>query len=459
MKFRIEKDSLGEIKVPNDALWGAGTQRAIENFPVNSASMPKPIIKAFGLIKKQAAIVNKAYDLLNPELSDAIEKAADEVAKGKLHDQFPVDVFQTGSGTSTNMNANEVIANRAIQILGCKIGSKEAIHPNDHVNMCQSSNDVFPTAIHLATYLEINEKLIPALNKIKASLDKKAVEFDPIIKVGRTHLQDALPMKLGQEFSAYSAQITRSITSVQSALLSLARLPLGGTAIGTGLNAHKNFAPKVIEGLSRKTKFRFSQAENLFESLATKGGLVKTSGALKELAIELSKIANDIRWLSSGPRAGLFEIKIPSLQPGSSIMPGKVNPVIPEMMLQICAQAIGNDTAITLGAMGGNFELNVMMPLMAKNILESIEILSNGIKAFDEKCIMGIEANRDRCKELVEKSLMLGTNLTKKLGYDKVAEVAKEAYEEGKTIREIVLEKKLIPKNELDKLLDPSKMV
>jgi len=457
MKYRQEQDSLGFIDVPENALWGAQTQRAVNNFKVNSCKMPSPVIRALGLIKEKAAITNKKLKLLNCEIADAISKAASEVKTDKLTQHFPVEIFQTGSGTSTNMNANEVIANRASQILGKELGKKH-VHPNDHVNMCQSSNDVFPTALHIGACLEIEAALKPSMNKLSKTFSKKEVEFSKIVKIGRTHLQDALPLTAGQQFSGYRSQIMRSMNAINAAVSELEKLPLGGTAIGSGLNAHKEFAKNTISKISKDTKLDFSQTDNLFEGLSSKGALLRTSCALKELSTDLTKIANDIRWLSSGPRAGLGELKIPSLQPGSSIMPGKVNPVIPEMLIQICAQVIANDSAITLAAMSGNFELNVMMPLIAKNLFESIEILANGIAIFTEKCIDGIEFNEQRCSELVETSLMVVTNLTKKLGYDKAAELAKEAYEKNKTIREVVLEKKLIPPDELDTLLDLRKM-
>jgi fumarate hydratase, class II len=458
-KYRIEKDSIGDVKIPIDALWGAQTQRAIDNFPISSEKIPLSIVKAIGLIKKYAAYANNELGLLDKKTADAIIAASIEIADGKLYDQFPVDIFQTGSGTSTNMNANEVIANRAIQILGGKLGDKKLVHPNDHVNMCQSSNDVFPSAIQIAAYMGIYSNLLPALQNLKEAFDKKSYEFIDVIKIGRTHLQDAVPITLGQEFSAYSSQISRSIDSLVSALLALKDLPLGGTAVGSGINAHKDFAAKVVTNLSKALKVNFRKADNLFEAVATKGPLVRVSSSLKELAVDLSKIADDIRWMGSGPHGGLGELILPELQAGSSIMPGKVNPVIPEIVLEVCAQVIGNDLAVTLGGLGSKFELNMMMPLIARNILESISLLHSSVLVFTEKCIKGLKADRKRCQGIVEQSLMLGTALTRKLGYDKVVEIAKEANKSGKTIREIILGKKLLSINELDKLLDPSKMI
>ncbi len=457
MKVRKEKDSLGTMNVPSDALWGAQTQRAVLNFQINSGPLPESMIRALGLIKKHSAKVNKKLGLIEPKIADSVYKASDEVWKGKHNGHFPVDIFQTGSGTSSNMNANEVIANRAARIMGKKTGQK-LVHPNDHVNKCQSSNDVFPSAIHIATAILISANLGPALVGLKRELSKKQKEFKDVIKIGRTHLQDALPMRLSQEFSGYAAQIENSIKDIEHAFENLKEIPLGGTAIGTGLNAHKDFAKEVIKGIVKETTIPFRQAKNTFESMGSKGALMKVSASLRNLAIELFKIANDIRWLGSGPFGGIAEIKLPSVQPGSSIMPGKVNPVIPEMMIQICAKVIGNDISTVFGGTGGIFELNVMMPLIAKNVIESVELLSNGITAFIQKCIRGLKADKKRSLELVEKSLMLVTNLTGKLGYDLSAEIAKEALNKGKTIRQIVTQRGLLTKAEADKLLDPFKM-
>lgn len=452
MKYRTEKDSMGNIEVPQDALWGAQTQRAVENFAIGSGPLPYAVIKALGLIKEQAAIVNLELGLIEEKISKAVSAAAKEVHQGKLVEHFPVDIFQTGSGTSSNMNANEVIAKRASQIFGIRV------HPNDHVNMCQSSNDVFPSSIHIAAYDEINKRLLPAVNDLKDQLHKKSVQFKDVYKIGRTHLQDALPMTLGQEFSGYEVLIARSESFIEETLPYLTELPLGGTAIGTGLNAHKDFAVSVIKKICEKTGLPFKKADNNFEAMSHRGALLKLSSALKDLAASLYKIAQDIRWLSSGPFGGLAEIKIPEVQPGSSIMPGKVNPVIPESMLQICVQVIANDTAVTLAASNGNFELNVMMPLIARNIFDSINLLSAGITLFSSKCILGVEADEHRCREMMEKSLMLVTNLTGEIGYDKASMVAKKAYQERKTLRQVLKEENILPDSVIDELLDPSGM-
>ncbi|MGB3562233.1 MAG: class II fumarate hydratase [Thermoanaerobaculia bacterium] len=451
---RIEKDSLGDVEVSESAYWGAQTERARQNFQVSGLRFPRRFIAALGLIKGEAAGVNVELGLLDQELADAIRQAAREVAGEAYDDHFPLDIFQTGSGTSTNMNANEVIANRAIELLGGKMGSKTPVHPNDHVNAGQSSNDVIPTAIHLAAYGAVAEELEPALAHLAEALEAKAREFDDVIKIGRTHLQDAVPIRLGQEFSAYAQQVRNGLERVAAAKPRLAELALGGTAVGTGLNAHPEFADRVIAQLVERTGHPFKPAPNRFEALAAKDAAVEMSGALKTVAVSLTKIANDLRWLGSGPRCGLGEISLPSLQPGSSIMPGKVNPVIPESVLMVCAQVMGNDLTISLGGMAGNFELNVMMPVIAFNLLQSIEILANGSQMLADKCVAGLEVNRERCREMVEKSLAMVTALAPRIGYDEAAALAKEAFETGRTVRELAAEKKVLPPDELAKVLD-----
>jgi len=451
---RIEKDSLGEIEVPAGAYYGAQTERARRNFPVSGLRFPRRFLAALGAIKREAAAVNGELGAVPADLAAAIRRAADEVAAGKLDGEFPLDIFQTGSATSTNMNANEVIANRAIEILGGRIGSK-AVHPNDHVNAGQSSNDVIPTAIHVAAYGAIQEDLAPALGRLAQALRRKAAELDPVVKIGRTHLQDAVPVRLGQEFGGYAQQIENGLARLAAAAPRLAELALGGTAVGTGLNAPPEFAPRVIARLAAATGHPFVPAPDRFEALAAKDAAVETSGALKTIAVSLTKIANDVRWLASGPRCGIGEISIPSLQPGSSIMPGKVNPVIPEAVLMVAAQVVGNDATIAVAGMSGVFELNVMMPVLAYNLLQSIEILANVSRLLAERCVEGIEANVARCQEMVEKSLAMVTALVPVIGYDKAAEIAKESVETGRTVRELAREKKLLPEAELDAALDP----
>jgi fumarate hydratase class II len=452
---RIEKDSLGDVEVSESAYWGAQTERARLNFQVSGLRFPRRFIAALGMIKGEATGVNVELGVLDQELADAVRQAAREVAAGGYDDHFPLDIFQTGSGTSTNMNANEVIANRAIELLGGKKGSKTPVHPNDHVNAGQSSNDVIPTAIHVSAYGAVAEELEPALDHLAATLEAKAREFDDVIKIGRTHLQDAVPIRLGQEFSAYAQQIRNAQERVAAAKPRLAELALGGTAVGTGLNAHPEFADRVIAQLAERTGHPFKPAPNRFEALASKDAAVEMSGALKTVAVSLTKIANDIRWLGSGPRCGLGEIILPSLQPGSSIMPGKVNPVIPESVLMVSAQVMGNDFTISLGGMAGNFELNVMMPVIAYNLLQSIEILAQASQMLADKCVAGLEPDRERCREMVEKSLAMVTALAPKIGYDEAAALAKEAFETGRTVRELATEKKVLPPDELDKVLDP----
>jgi fumarate hydratase class II len=452
--YRIEKDSMGEMRVPASAYYGAQTQRAVLNFPISGLRFPRPFIRALGLIKKAAAETNLELGLLEESLAKAIMQAADEVIEGRLDDQFVLDVFQTGSGTSTNMNTNEVIANRAAELKGAHRGSKE-VHPNDHVNRGQSSNDVIPTAIHVSALEEIVKRLIPALQRLHGALQEKAEEFDGIVKIGRTHLMDAVPIRLGQEFSGYASQIEHGIRRLQGVQPHLSELALGGTAVGTGLNCPAGFPEKVIEKLSSWTGVEFRAAENRFEALAARDATVEASGALKTVAVSLMKIANDLRWLGSGPRCGIGEILLPPTQPGSSIMPGKVNPVIPEAVAMVAAQVIGNDATITIGGMSGNFELNVMKPVIAYNLLQSIDLLANASLVLTDRCIRGLEANRQRAQEMVEKSLAMVTSLAPKIGYDRAAEIAKEAYRTGRTVRELCLEKQVLPPEELEKVLDP----
>ncbi|HEX6938942.1 MAG TPA: class II fumarate hydratase [Longimicrobiales bacterium] len=451
--YRIEKDSLGEMKVPADALWGAQTQRAVENFPISGLRFSREFIAAMGMIKKAAAETNMELGLLSEELGRAIVAAADEVVRGELDRHFVVDIFQTGSGTSTNMNTNEVIANRASLLLGANIGSKR-VHPNDHVNLGQSSNDVIPTAMQVAARRAIQFDLLPALAELQSALAAKAEAFDGIVKSGRTHLMDATPIRLGQEFSGYAAQIALGMRRLKEAGDDLAELPLGGTAVGTGINTHPEFARRTIEKISTMTGVEFREAENHFERQATRDTIVYAHGALNTLAVSLMKIANDIRWLASGPRAGLAEITLPATQPGSSIMPGKVNPVIPEAVTMVAAQVMGNHTTITVGGQGSFFELNVMMPVMAHALLESIRILTGASRVLARKCVEGIEANEPRIRELLEGNLMLATALAPAIGYDAAASVAKEAFARGTTVREVAREKAGLSEEELDRLLD-----
>jgi fumarate hydratase, class II len=454
---RIEKDSLGEIEVPAAAYYGAQTERARRNFPVSGLRFPRRFIAALGAIKREAAAVNGELGLVPGELAPAIGQAAEEVAAGRHDDHFPLDIFQTGSATSTNMNANEVIANRAAELLGAARGSKR-VHPNDHVNASQSSNDVIPTALHVAAYTAVREDLEPALERLAGALERQAEALDGVVKIGRTHLQDAVPVRLGQEFGGYARQARLGLARLAAALPRLAEVPLGGTAVGTGLNAPPEFAPRVIARLAERTGCPFVPAANRFEAMAGKDAAVETSGALKTVAVSLTKIANDIRWLASGPRCGIGEIAIPSLQPGSSIMPGKVNPVIPEAVLMVAAQVVGNDATITAAGMGGNFELNVMMPVIAYNLLQSIEILAASARLLADRCVAGIVANRERCAELVERSLAMVTSLVPKIGYDAAAEIAKEAMRTGRTVRELCRERQVLPEAELEEALDPWSM-
>ncbi len=457
--YRIERDSMGPVRVPKEAYYGAQTQRAVENFPVSGWRFGREFLYALGLIKYASAKVNLELGLLKKRSAKAIAQASEEVMEGRWDEQFPVDIFQTGSGTSTNMNANEVIANRANEILGGKRGIYRPVHPNDHVNRGQSTNDVFPSAIHIASIILLRQNLLPALNNLLKALRKKSREFYPVLKIGRTHLQDATPVRLGQEFEGYARQVELGIVRIRNGMRSLSELPLGGTAVGTGINTHPLFSKRVIPILNKKIGHRFHEAADHFEAQGGRDALVEMSGALKTVAVSLIKIANDIRWLGSGPRCGIGEIHLPETQPGSSIMPGKVNPVIPESLIQVCSQVIGNDSAITLGGLSGNLELNVMMPVMAYNLLQSVQLLSNGANNFSERCIQGLRADRKRCEEMLEKSLALATALTPKIGYEKAARIAQKAYAQNKTIGQVLEEERLLSKEDLELLLDPRSMI
>lgn len=454
---RVARDSMGEVRVPGGVYWGAQTQRAVDNFRISGRPMPSQLIHALGWVKLACARVNRALGLLNEDLADAIEQAAREVAEGKLDDHFPIDIFQTGSGTSTNMNANEVIANRAIELRGGRIGESNEIHPNDHVNMGQSSNDIIPTAMHVAAVLAIERKLLPALDELATELEKKAVEFDDIIKIGRTHLADATPIRLGQEFSGYAAQVRYGQERLKAVLPHLRELAVGGTAVGTGLNTHPEFGRRVAAELSRLLGTEFTEARNHFEAQAARDAYVWASGALNTIAASLMKIANDLRLMASGPRAGIGELILPSLQPGSSIMPGKVNPVIPEVVVQIAAQVTGNHVAITIGGQWGQLDLNVMKPLMARNLLESIDLLAAGARTLAEKAIRGLEADREVCEGYVERSTSLVTALNPLIGYDRAAEIAQKAYRERRTVREVAYEMSGLSKEQVDNALQPRK--
>lgn len=456
--LRIERDSMGEMQVPADALYGAQTQRAVENFPISNLRFPREFIRAMGLIKLAAARANMDLGLLDEKVGAAIVAAAQEVVEGKLDQHFVLDIFQTGSGTSTNMNTNEVLSNRAIQMLGGALGSKNPVHPNDHVNMGQSSNDVIPAAMHVAALEAIERSLIPALKKLQSALEAKAAEFDSVVKIGRTHLQDATPVRLGQEFGGYARQMELGVRRLEKLREPLGELPLGGTAVGTGINTDPEFPVATIQHLSELTGLEFGEAKNHFEAQGAKDAIVETSGVLKTVAVSLTKIANDIRWLGSGPRCGIGEIILPETQPGSSIMPGKINPVIAESVLMVAAQVIGNDTAITLAGQSGVFELNVMMPVMAHNLLESIRLLAASANNFTDRCIAGVVADVERCNEMIEKSLAMCTALAPEIGYDEAAAIAKESYKTGKTVREIALEKKVLPAERLNEILDPMRM-
>lgn len=455
---RLEKDSMGSMEVPNGAYYGASTQRAVLNFINSGLRFPRSFIRALALIKYAAAQVNQELKTVPANITNAIKQAALEVAEGKLDAEFVVDIFQTGSGTSTNMNANEVIANRAAEILGAKRGDRSLVHPNDHVNNGMSSNDAIPTTIHIAALLDIKNELIPALTKLQQSLHKKSKEFMPIVKTGRTHLQDATPIRLGQVFLGYSGQIERAIERLQYAQQRLSEVALGGTAVGTGINTHRDFARKVCAVISSQLKIEIHESSNHFQAQSTLDEIVETSGVLKTIAVSLLKIANDIRLMGCGPRAGFAEIALPEVQPGSSIMPGKVNPVIAESVTMVCAQVIGNDTTVTIAGQSGNFELNVMQPVAAYNLLQSINLLAAVCDNFAQKCVDGIKAT-DKGPEMVEKGLALCTALVPEIGYDKAAEISHIAHDTGATIREVARKQTDLNENDLNHILDPSKMV
>jgi fumarate hydratase class II len=447
---------MGPMQVPVSAYYGAQTARAVENFPISNLRFPRSFIHALGLIKKHAALTNQELGGLKPELAAVIVQAAQEVAEGKWDGEFVLDIFQTGSGTSTNMNANEVIANRAIELLGGQRGGK-LVHPNDHVNRGQSSNDVIPTAIHVAALEAMERRLIPALTKLQEALQRKAEEFHDVLKIGRTHLQDATPMRLGQEFGGYASQIGHGVARLRAAEKNLGELALGGTAVGTGINTHPEFARRTIARLAAEMNLPLREAADHFEAQGGRDAVVEASGMLKTVAVSLIKIANDIRLLGSGPRLGLGELKLPATQPGSSIMPGKVNPVMCEMVLQVCAQVLGNDAAITFSGSFGNFELNVMMPVMAHNLLQSIELLATASDVFARRCVAGLEVDRDKCRSNLELSLSNCTVLAPVIGYDKAAKIAKVAFETNRTVRQVALEISGLDKARLDELLDPAK--
>jgi len=459
MSTRTETDSMGAIEVPADRYWGAQTQRSLQHFKIGSERFPREMLRALGLIKKACAVVNRDLGLLDAERVGAIIQAADEVIAGGLDEHFPLVIWQTGSGTQTNMNANEVIANRAIEILGGRLGSKKPVHPNDDVNRSQSSNDVFPTAIHVAAAEQIARRLLPAVEALRDALAAKAREFDHIVKIGRTHLQDATPMTLGQEFSGYAAMLDQALAGLRAALPGLHQLAIGGTAVGTGLNAPEGFGERVAAELERLTGLPFTSAPNKFQALGSHEAAVAAGGALKTLAAALMKIANDIRWLASGPRAGLGELRIPENEPGSSIMPGKVNPTQSEAMTMVCTQVLANDVAIGIGGASGNFELNVYKPLICHNLLQSIRLLADAGDSFREHCVVGIEPRHDRIRHHLENSLMLVTALAPHIGYDKAAEIAKKAHETGKTLREAALQLGHVSDADFDRLVRPERMV
>jgi fumarate hydratase, class II len=458
-KFRIETDSLGEMEVPSDRYWGAQTQRSLQNFKIGGERMPQPLIAAYGTVKKAAARVNESHGRLKGDLSKAIQQAADEVIAGKLEDHFPLVVWQTGSGTQTNMNVNEVVSNRAIEIMGGEIGSKKPVHPNDHVNMSQSSNDSFPTAMHIAVAVEIDRHLLPALTHLHKALDDKAKAFAEIIKIGRTHLQDATPLTLGQEFSGYAKQVELGIARIRDTLPRLHRLAMGGTAVGTGLNSPKGFDEEFAAAVAELTGLPFVTADNKFEALAAHDAMVEVSGAANVLAVSLNKIANDIRLLGSGPRSGIGELNLPANEPGSSIMPGKVNPTQCEAMTMVCAEVMGNNVAVTVAGAQGHFELNVFKPVMVYNVLRSIRLLGDACMSFADNCVVGIEANTDRIADLMGRSLMLVTALNPHIGYDNAAKAAKKAHQEGTTLKEAVLALGLLTAEEFDRFVRPEDMV
>lgn len=455
--YRIEEDSLGEMQVPSDAYWGAQTQRALQNFPISGITFGRRFVRALGVVKKAAAQANKDLGMIEEDEADVIVEAADEVIVGEHDDQFPVDVFQTGSGTSSNMNANEVIANRAAEIYGSEVGSRE-IHPNDHVNFGQSSNDVIPTAMHVASLEAVEKDLIPALDTLRESLEAKEAEFDGIVKTGRTHLQDATPVRLGQEFSGYRSQVEKGLARVDHVRDHLSELALGGTAVGTGLNTHPEFPEKAAEYISEETGVAFREADNHFEAQAAHDAMSEAHGALRTVAGSLNKIANDLRLLASGPRNGLGELEQPENQPGSSIMPGKINPVVAEAVNQVHKQVVGNDAAVSAGAAEGQIDLNLYKPVLAHNFLESSEMLANASEVFAEKFVAKLEANKEHCEEQVEQSMALATALNPHIGYDKASKAAKAALKEDKTVREVVVEKGYLSEEEAKEVIDPEKM-
>tara|TARA_B100001287_G_scaffold44483_1_gene33581 strand:+ start:203 stop:1591 length:1389 start_codon:yes stop_codon:yes gene_type:complete len=459
MASRNEFDSFGKIKVPDDKYWGAQTQRSIKNFKIGKVNVPIELIHAIGIVKKSAAIVNQRFKDLDPKISKAIQKASDEVISGKLDDHFPLKVWQTGSGTQTNMNVNEVISNRAIEILGGKLGSKKPVHPNDHVNMAQSTNDTFPTAMHIAVAIHSNKRLLPALVKLEKSLNKKVKQFKDIVKIGRTHLQDATPLTLGQEFSGYEAQVKNSIDRIKKALNEVYYLAQGGTAVGTGINSRKGWDKKIALEIKKITKLPFQTAKNKFEALASHDPIVNFSASLSTTAVALTKIANDIRFLGSGPRAGYAELELPENEPGSSIMPGKVNPTQCEAITMVCTKVIGNHTGITIAGTHGHFELNVFKPLIAHNIIQSIDLISDSVNCFVDFCVKGIKANKKKINELLNNSLMLVTALSPVIGYDNASKIAKTAHKNGTTLKEETLKTGLINEEQYNKFVNPKKMV
>ncbi len=458
-EYRIESDSFGELKVPADKYWGAQTQRSLQNFPIGHETMPRPVIRALGIIKRAAAQANMELRNLDPRIGEAIVQAATEVMEGKFDDNFPLKVWQTGSGTQTNMNANEVIANRAIEILGGRIGSKDPVHPNDHVNRSQSSNDTFPTAMHIATVEEVTHRLIPALEHMLGVLEGKVEEWSDIIKIGRTHTMDATPLTLGQEFSGYAQQVRLGIARVKDALPRLHALAQGGTAVGTGLNTKKGFDVLVAKHIAAATGLPFVTAENKFEALAAHDAMVEISGALNVVAASLFKIANDIRFLGSGPRCGLAELILPANEPGSSIMPGKVNPTQAEALTQVCVQVMGNHAAVGFAGSQGHFELNVYKPVIVYNVLQSVRLLADAARSFTDRCLVGIEPNRERIAELLERSLMLVTALAPVIGYDRATEIAKAAYRNGTTLKEEAVRLGYVTAEEFDRIVRPEKML
>ncbi|TEB39255.1 aspartate ammonia lyase [Coprinellus micaceus] len=459
-RFRVERDTFGELKVPADRYWGAQTQRSLQNFDIGGPAerLPEPLIKAFGVVKKAAAIVNTQYGM-DPKLGEAIQKAADDVISGKLIDHFPLVVFQTGSGTQSNMNANEVISNRAIELLGGELGSKNPVHPNDHVNRSQSSNDTFPTVMHVAAVTEIHHNLIPALEELRVALEAKAQEFDSIVKIGRTHLQDATPLTLGQEFGGYVQQVSNGIERVKAVLPRLSMLAQGGTAVGTGLNTKKGWDSQIAGEIANLTGLPFVTAPNKFEALAAHDALVEAHGALNVIAVSFMKIANDIRFLGSGPRCGLGELALPENEPGSSIMPGKVNPTQCEALTMLSAQVMGNNTTVSIAGSNGHFELNVFKPVIIKNVLHSIRLLADGARSFTKNCVVGIQANEKRIHTLLHESLMLATILNSHLGYDNVAKCAKKAHKEGTTLKDATVALGFLTPEEFDEKVRPELML